>query len=668
MHDSTANSLPSRSIPLLVSDSSTPFDSPRGTLLQNRDPVRLFPERDRRRILARQGGLCAGSDCGQPLLEGATEFHHVIPHSLLGPTHADNGVALCLSCHRDAHAALLPQFYPRPWQANALEPIVNRLILGQFATLAAAPGAGKTQFSIQAAVSASRRAGIDHLVIFSPTAPLTVQWATACGKAGIPIDPKPRGGLEARGHTGISLTYQALSNPDTVAEIASAVEAHTSLVILDEAHHLAEDASGQQSRWAEAVRTIVGTIHSPRSAVLNLSGTLFRSRPDQKIPTIRYRPVPGRADRVEAVADFTVTSGELIDAGVLRHVDVYAFNAELQAVTPRNAQSLSVIDLNDHGPQVRSAALAALIRDEVKFIAPILDHALTLIAEKTNTLGEPVKGLVVCDDTEHADQVHAYLQTRLGRHALKAHSNTPDPATVLEQFRTDPSGAILVTVRMVTEGFDCPEAAVLVVANRITAPLYVNQVSARVMRVSEAERRNGTVLPATILIPADPAMIDAYGAILSTGARTVELAQNCDTCNTSPCACRPVPGQRQCAGCAMPWRLCLCLCPTCGGRALVCGCPRTTTAGNFVTVTVTSDAEVAQITHDGHSVDLDLWQNPAWESFGVPQVYRPAAIAAVTAMADTQPMIVAAALLGATTPAASGTSLPSNTAHDKDEE
>lgn len=118
----------------------------------------------------------------------------------------------------------------------------------------------------------------------------------------------------------------------------------------------------------------------------------------------------------------------------------------------------------------------------------------------------------------------------------------------------------------------------------------------------------------------------------------------------------------------MPWRLCLCLCPTCGGRALVCGCPRTTNAGNFVTVTVTSDAEVAQITHDGHSVDLDLWQNPAWESFGVPQVYRPAAIAAVTAMADTQPMIVAAALLGATTPAASGTPLTTTTTPDRNEE
>lgn len=620
-----------------------------GSLLQSRDPVRLFPERDRRRILARQQGKCAGTNCGKPLVDGDTEFHHVIPHSLLGPTHADNGMALCRACHQIAHTALLPLFQPRPWQASALQPIVNRLILGQFATLAAAPGAGKTQFTIQAAVSASRAAGIDHLVIFSPTAPLTGQWATACGKAGIRIDAKPRGGLEARGYTGISLTYQALSNPDTVAEIAAAVDTRTSLVILDEAHHLAEDASGQQSRWAEAIRSIVGTIHQPRAAVLNLSGTLFRSRPDQKIPTITYRPVVGRSDRVEAVADFTVTSGELIDAGVLRHVDVYAFNAELQAVTAgTNTTNLNVIDLNDHGPRVRSAALAALVRDETKFLAPMMDHALTLIAEKTTTLGEPVKGIVVCDDTDHADQVHSYLQTRLGRHALKAHSNTADPATVLEQFRTDPTGAVLVTVRMVTEGFDCPSAAVLVVANRITAPLYVNQVAARVMRVSEAERRNGTVLPATILIPADPAMIDAYSAILNTGSRTVELAQTCPTCNTSPCSCRPTPGNKQCAGCGMPWRMCQCLCPTCGGRALVCGCPRTTNAGNFVTVTVTTDAEVAQITHDGQSVDLTLWQNPAWDQFGVPQAYRPAAIAAVTAMADTQPVVVAAALLGAT--------------------
>lgn len=628
---------------------SDAYTLPEMTFLHGRDPVRLFSERQRRIILSRQNGVCAGSNCGKVLQEGSVEFHHVIPHSLLGPTQAENGMALCIPCHAQADVLPLPNFVPRPWQEAALDPIVQRLSLGQFATLAAAPGAGKTAFTVQAAIGASRRAGIDHIVVLSPNAPLTGYWADAYGRAGVPIDAKPRGGREARGYVGLALTYQALSSPNTVAEVAAAVETHTSLVILDEAHHLAEDASGQQSRWAEAIRTIVGTVQRPRAAVLNLSGTLFRSRPDQKIPTIAYRPVEGRADRVQAVADFTVSTGELIDAGVLRHVDVYAFNAGLQAVMPGSTvTSLDVIDLNDHGPQVRSAALASLLRDEEKFIAPMIDHALSLIAEKTRELGSNVKGIVVCDDTSHADQVHAYLQRRLGRHALKAHSNTTDPGVVLDQFRNDPAGAILVTVRMVTEGFDCPEAAVLVVANRITAPLYVNQVSARVMRVSDAERQKGMVLPATILIPADQGMIDAYGAILNAGARTVELAQTCSICDSSPCACRPTPGNKQCAGCGMPWRLCVCLCPTCGGRALVCGCARVGNAGNFVTVTVTSDAEIAQITHDGRSIDLNLWQNPAWEEHGLPQVYRPAAIAALTDLADSQPVVLASALLGAT--------------------
>lgn len=47
-------------------------------------------------------------------------------------------------------------------------------------------------------------------------------------------------------------------------------------------------------------------------------------------------------------------------------------------------------------------------------------------------------------------------------------------------------------------------------------------------------------------------------------------------------------------------------------------------------------------------MDLTLWQDPAWDAYGVPQAYRPTAIAAVTAVADTQPVMVAAALLGAT--------------------
>lgn len=62
---------------------------------------RIFTALHRRAIIARDGGSCLIPGCTVP----ATwcEIHHVQEHSQGGPTHTDNGVALCWHHHRTLH-------------------------------------------------------------------------------------------------------------------------------------------------------------------------------------------------------------------------------------------------------------------------------------------------------------------------------------------------------------------------------------------------------------------------------------------------------------------------------------------------------------------------------------------------------------------------------------
>lgn len=64
---------------------------------------RLATLKQRRAILARQGGLCAGPGCRNTHLE----IHHVVWWSKGGPTDLDNLVGVCSRCHHLVHRGLL---------------------------------------------------------------------------------------------------------------------------------------------------------------------------------------------------------------------------------------------------------------------------------------------------------------------------------------------------------------------------------------------------------------------------------------------------------------------------------------------------------------------------------------------------------------------------------
>lgn len=68
----------------------------------------------------------------------------------------------------------------------------------------------------------------------------------------------------------------------------------------------------------------------------------------------------------------------------------------------------------------------------------------------------------------------------------------------------------IVAVRMVTEGFDCPQVSVIAYASATTAVLFLAQTMARAMRVTAVERNDRMMLPAQILIPNNQSLRAAF--------------------------------------------------------------------------------------------------------------------------------------------------------------
>lgn len=101
-------------------------------------------------------------------------------------------------------------------------------------------------------------------------------------------------------------------------------------------------------------------------------------------------------------------------------------------------------------------------------------------------------------------------------------SDEPGALRTLRGAAKERRSLAIVSVEMVTEGFDCPEIATIAYATNIIADLFVAQTMARAMRITLAERTQRQMLPAQILIPDDPAMRRAFASALASALHMVD--------------------------------------------------------------------------------------------------------------------------------------------------
>lgn len=621
-----------------------------------RDPRRLFTNNQRNHIASRQHQNC--HDCGNVLPE-PFHIHHIVPWAEGGLTDEDNGIAVCPNCHRNSATRKIAAFEPREWQIAALPKVLPQLQSREFATVSAAPGAGKTLFAAWIYRQLCDAGDVSRVVVFVPNANLRGQWADEAKLLNVFLQTK--GTTEKRSYDGVVLTYHSLSDAQQVEQIIADAAEYPTLFILDEVHHLAQDRGGSAGAWAVNIGRIVGSYDHPSHAVLNLSGTLFRSKKNEQISTIKYQYISDEDGQIETVADYVKSAGELVSERQLRHIKVLGFDADMRVnaidvgkEATEGAVTCRAVDI-DADKCLRGRVLGGMIRD-ARYIDGIIGETVNRLGHASTALnGAPVKGLVIADGVEHSEQIYASLVESVGqRHAFIAHGQMSSAESEITRFRKSEDQAVMVAVQKVTEGFDVPDICVLTYLRTWRAPLFINQMCGRAMRITKRERELGTILPATILLPNETGVKSAFADVL-VGAMNVMAAppEPCPSCGQDVCACPPRPREKICRRCNFPWYLCTCICGKCGlSRYTGCFCrrgPGDPPPGEpCIDLEVVSDGEVVHVSIDGNDIDLHIINGvrEASSSAGIPDVFVEQVAAAMQNAMRKDPMTFLTALRG----------------------
>lgn len=481
--------------------------------LGGRDRRRRLSLDERRELALRADGRC--QLCKEPL---GDDWHaaHLISWTHGGATSLGNGEAWCKDCNLalgsvDAVSASSPVLL-RGWQEQALGDIVERLYEQGFATLHAAPGAGKTLFAGFTYMALRAMGRVERLMVVVPNTNLRGQWKRALSEdLQIHLDDEPRDGWqEHRDTVGPVVSYQSL--PNTAANHRQELERTPTLLVLDEVHHI-----GEQRSWGKAIARIVGDVNGGpihAAGVLNMTGTLFRSSGKSRISTVRYRPSEDDLDKIEATADFSILTKQLIPHS-LRRPDVLTYGTTVDIFDPETAEVVHG-DIADLDRRQQSAVLSRSY-DHMDWVEGFVAAALHRLHIQQTAFNPPhyFKLLYVAANQQAAKVAADAINRVAGRDfARLVISDEPGSLKILRRAAAEQCPLAIVAVRMITEGFDCPEIATIAYASNVVADLSIAQIMARAMRITDLERHQGRILPANILIPDHAGLKAAFARAL----------------------------------------------------------------------------------------------------------------------------------------------------------
>jgi superfamily II DNA or RNA helicase len=479
----------------------------------------------REHVFARSNGICqcvgvCGAHTGLCVTAITLEtFHasHLRAEHRGGIAHESNLEAWCSRCNltlgaRDARDT---RTMPREWQFRELDKVVGAIMRSGAATLSGAPGAGKTLFAAFVFEALRNTGLVERLMVVVPRLGLAKQWSDALARARH-IQLKPHSAIERPGQDGVVVTYQSLPNRDQLDAHIMATRARPTLLVLDEVHHLARDTDGTHLAWANAISELAGDVESGNlnvAGILNLSGTLWRSDRAERISTVRYTP-PDSNNRIVSLVDGEVTVQELIQVGELRSVDLYRVDTHIRVADHAEVTFVegNLADVDRELSRAAVRALADVDSWRTAFVASVLNRLERAHAH----LKHHVKALIVAASQDQAerfcDEVDRQMRERgLQPLAVLAISRDEDEAQkALDNFRAQQRVGVLCTVDMAGEGYDCPDICVLGYASNKLTELYVRQVTARAMRVTDRERQMQALLPAVVVLPDAPELVEKF--------------------------------------------------------------------------------------------------------------------------------------------------------------
>ncbi|TQN37664.1 superfamily II DNA or RNA helicase [Blastococcus colisei] len=389
--------------------------------------------------------------------------------------------------------ALSPQTNSRPlraWQQAALAQYEEQSPKDFLVT--ATPGAGKTTFALTLAARLLARREVARVVVVCPTDHLRMQWADAADAMGIILDPGLTNavGPVRAGTQGYVTTYaQVAGKPMLHAARATAVK---SLVILDEVHHAGDGLS-----WGEAVEEA----YSFAARRLCLTGTPFRTKPDERIPFVRYEEDTFEGDDGErgvglvSRADYTYGYKEALADSVVRPVVFAAYTGTSR--WRNSAGEVVAASLSDAGTKsVEMQAWRTALDPKGQWVPHVIAAMDDRITHLREDGGMPdAAGLILASDQDDARAYAKIVRRVTGKAAELILSDDPKASKKIERFATG-SARIAVCVRMISEGVDVPRAAVLAWMTSYRTPLFFAQAVGRVVR-SRAVHESATVfLPA----------------------------------------------------------------------------------------------------------------------------------------------------------------------------
>jgi superfamily II DNA or RNA helicase len=319
--------------------------------------------------------------------------------------------------------------------------------------------------------------------VVCPTDHLRTQWADAAHAAGIALDAaltNAVGPVRADLHGYVTTYAQVAAKP---ALHAARTSAKRTLVILDEVHHAGDGLS-----WGDAV----ATAFERATRRLCLTGTPFRTRPDERIPFVRYES--DDAGGLRSAADFSYGYRDALRDGVVRPVVFAAYTG-----TSRWRNSAGEVIAASLSGQETKRTEATAWRTALNPKGRWVPHVIAAMDERLTHLRaagmHDAAGLVLASDQDDARAYAAIVEQVTGEAPAVILSDDPKASDKIANF-THGTQRMAVCVRMISEGVDVPRAACLAWMTSYRTPLFFAQGVGRVVRA----RASGEA--ATVFLPA----------------------------------------------------------------------------------------------------------------------------------------------------------------------
>ena len=374
-----------------------------------------------------------------------------------------------------------PEQRLRQWQREALA--AYETASPQDFLVTATPGAGKTTFALALATRLKSARLIDRVIVVVPTDHLRTQWADAASSVGLLLDPKLAnsvGPVRADMHGYITTYAQVASHPMLHRARATA---KGTLVILDEIHH-----AGDSLSWGEAVRT---AFSEARRRVC-LTGTPFRTKPDERIPFVQYE-APS-ADEIMSVADYTYGYREALAEGVVRPVVFAAYSGTSRWMN--SAGEVLSASLSEAGTKRREdTAWRTALNPEGKWIPHVVAAADRRLSDVRDSGMPDAAALMLATDQQTAREYAKIIKKVTGHTPVLVLSDDPKSSKRIEAFNHS-DDRWMVAVRQVSEGVDIVRLNVCVWTTSYRTPLFFAQAVGRVVRARNTKETATVFLPA----------------------------------------------------------------------------------------------------------------------------------------------------------------------------